>query len=200
MKKIITCLFALTFAYSISAQQLGVQAGLDLTNLNLSSSDTSVTFDMGTGYSFGVHTTIELSDQIQFKPGLLYAHRTATSTDEIMMGIDVKVTWKTDYIDIPLNFGYMVSDNITINAGPYVSLLLAAKADVEALGQTETEDIKEDTESMDYGINLGLTYNINETMMINAGYALGMASIIDEGDDKLTFSAIRISFGYVFGN
>ena len=199
MKKIITRLFALSFAYSISAQQLGVQAGLDLTNLNLSSSDTSVTFDMGTGYSFGVHTTIELSDQIQFKPGLLYAHRSASSSAE-MMGLDFKVTWKYDYIDIPLNFGYMVSDNFTINAGPYVSLLLAAKADVEMLGQTETQDVKEDTESMDYGINLGLTYNINETMMINAGYALGMASTIDDGDDKLTWSAIRISFGYVFGN
>jgi len=196
MKKLITIIFAGLLTLSLSAQQYGVKAGLDLTNLNLSSTDTSVVFDMGSGYSFGVSGIIELSDVLQFKPGLLYAHRTSSTTVDVL-GIDIKATWNLDYVDIPMDFGYMVSDQITINAGPYVSLLLAGKSKIEFMGQTEEEDIKEDTESMDYGINLGLTFNINESMMINAGYALGMASIIDE-DDKLTWSAFKISFGYIF--
>ena len=200
MKKLITIICTGLLTLSLSAQQYGVKAGLDLTNLNLSSADTSVTFDMGSGYSFGVFGIIELSDVLQLKPELLYSHRTTSSSADIF-GIPFEVTINMDYIEVPINLGYMVSDQITINAGPYLGLLLSATGTVDVLGQIEETDMKEDSHSMDYGMNVGVSYNINESMVINAGYALGLSSINDDdSDDSLTWSAIKISFGYIFGN
>ena len=40
-------------------------------------------------------------------------------------------------------------------------------------------------------------------MVINAGYALRLSNINDDdddSDDSLKWSAIKISFGYIFGN
>ncbi len=201
MKKLITIIFAGLLTLNLSAQQFGVKAGLDLTNLNLSSTDTSVTFDMGTGYSAGAFAILELSDVLQLKPELLYSHRTSSSSSNIF-GIPFVVTMNYDYIEVPINLGYMVSDRMTINAGPYLGLLLSANGVAEVLGQTEEIDMKEDSNSMDYGMNIGVSYNINESMIINAGYTLGLSNILDDSDsgDSLKWSAIKISFGYIFGN
>ena len=200
MKKLITIIFAGLLTLSLSAQQFGVKAGLDLTNLNLSSADTSLAFDMGTGYSAGAFAIFELSDVLQLKPELLYAHRSA-STGLSLLGLEVKTTFDMDYIEVPINLGYMVSDQITINAGTYFGFLLGAELTIYVLGQVQTQDFKEDMNSTDYGVNIGASYNINESMVINAGYTLVLANLAkDSGDDTLTSSAIRISFGYIFGN
>ena len=199
MKKLIAIICTGLLTLSLSAQQFGVKAGLDLTNLNLSSADTSLAFDMGTGYSAGAFAIFELSDVLQLKPELLYAHRSA-STDLSLLGLQVKATFDMDYIEVPINLGYMVSDQITINAGPYFGFLLGTELTIDVLGQVQTEDFKEDMNSTDYGVNIGASYNINESMVINAGYTLGLANLAkDSGDDTLTSSAIRISFGYIFG-
>ena len=201
MKKIFTILSLTVLITNTSlAQQFGIKAGLDLTNLSVSSEDTSLTFDMGTAYSAGIFGIFELSDVLQLRPELLYAHRNA-STSLDFLGLTIKSIWKMDYIELPINLSYMASEQFSVNAGPYVGLLLSAKATIEGLGTSEETDIKESTSSMDYGVNLGVSYHINENIMINAGYTLGLANLIDDDtDDTLKSSAIRLSFGYVLGS
>jgi len=56
---------------------------------------------------------------------------------------------------------------------------------------------------MDYGFNCGVSYIINENTIIDLRYVLGLANIAVTADgDETTVksSAIKISFGYVFGN
>lgn len=200
MKKLLSILCALMLVSNLSAQQFGFKAGLDLTDLSLSSQDTSLpSFDMGTAYSAGIFGVFELSDVLQLKPELLYAHRSSSSSFNVF-GITAKTTFKMDYIEVPINLGYLISDEFSINAGPYVGLLLKSTMIVEVLGQTQEEDMKEELNSLDYGLNLGASYNLNENIVINAGYTLGLANLVkDSSDDTLKASGIRLSFGYIIG-
>ena len=65
---------------------------------------------------------------------------------------------------------------------------------------------------MDFGINIGTTYSINEAISVSAGYALGLTNLIYIDDDTKDFfdaidedlpsiknSGIFLTFGYSFG-
>lgn len=65
---------------------------------------------------------------------------------------------------------------------------------------------------MDFGLNIGASYFINDAMSISAGYALGLTNLIYINDDTkdaveamdedlpyLKNSGIFLTFGYSFG-
>jgi len=56
---------------------------------------------------------------------------------------------------------------------------------------------------LDYGLNVGFSYVINEMLEVSAGYTLGFAdlNIEDQGDDDLSMktNGILFSVGYLFG-
>jgi len=241
MKKLFTILCAVMLTFSLSAQQFGVKAGLDLTTFNVTISDevrsnlliggegmfsesdinTLYDFGMGMGYSVGAYGIFELSDVITLKPELLYAHRTATATlnmdlSPLTLGvfsgdIVMEQTLSFDHIEIPIVFGYLASEEFSINAGPYISMILSGKnkmsttypSDFAAAGgvpetETEEEDL-EDLSTTDFGLSVGASYTLNETMVIDVRYALGLSDLETTDDLTAIPSAIRISFGYTFG-
>ena len=65
---------------------------------------------------------------------------------------------------------------------------------------------------MDFGINIGATYFINDEMNVSAGYALGLSNIFKVNSDvkdlydvlnedvpSLKNNGIYLTFGYSFG-
>ena len=242
MKKLFTILCAVMLTFSLSAQQFGAKAGLDLTTFNVTLSDNHMSeilldgggmfsesdintlydFGMGMGYSVGAYGIFELSDVITLKPELLYAHRTATATLNMDLSpltsgafsgdIVMEQTLSFDHIEIPIVFGYLASEEFSINAGPYISMILSGKmkrsttypsdfAAAAGVPDTETEenDDLEDFSTIEFGLSVGASYTLNEIIVIDVRYALGLSDL--ENTDELTAkpSAIRISFGYTFG-
>ena len=103
---------------------------------------------------------------------------------------------------------------MSLMEGPYIALLLSAELIVkfDALPASDPavligqNDIKEDTRPMDYGINIGARFVVNETFSINAGYQIGLASLDRDGtvvvisdDDSVKNSNIHICMTYSFG-
>ena len=81
--------------------------------------------------------------------------------------------------NIPLSFIYNFStedSGFFAEVGPYVGLLLAAKSD--------GEDVKDSFNSLDFGLNLGLGYDLG-TFIVGANYGLGLANTAktEDGDD-----------------
>lgn len=64
--------------------------------------------------------------------------------------------------------------------------------------ETEEEDL-EDLSTTDFGLSVGASYTLNETMVIDVRYALGLSDLETTDDLTAIPSAIRISFGYTFG-
>ncbi len=121
-------------------------------------------------------------------------------------------TLSFDHIEVPINFGYLVSEEFSINAGPYISMVLSGKgkmsttypsdfAAANGMAEKETEeDDLEDLSTIDFGLSVGASYTLNETMVIDVRYALGLSDLETTDDLTAIPSAIRISFGYTFGD
>jgi opacity protein-like surface antigen len=132
----------------------------------------------------------------------LYAHRSA-STKTDFLGFEVKSTFNFDYLELPINLNYLLSDKFSIYTGPYFALLLKSSLKTSFFGDLQEEDTTDDVRSNDFGFNIGASYNVNEKLFVNIGYTHGLQNLIDEDtadNEKLTSSAIRLAIGYTFGN
>ena len=65
----------------------------------------------------------------------------------------------------------------------------------------ESDDM-EDISAMDIGLNFGASYLINEQILIDARYGMGLMNLDSDSDSDVTMlnGALQISVGYVFGN
>jgi opacity protein-like surface antigen len=198
MKKLFTILSVIMLIFSVSAQEFGVQAGMNMANLSGEDMET----DMKMGIFGGVSAAFSLTDVITLETGALYSTKGAQD-EESEEEIGIKMSLAFSYIVIPLNIAYSVSDQISLIAGSYVGLLMSANSKMsgEFLGQTidEEEDIKEDIANIDFGINIGASFSINESISVGVGYELGLADIGSEGDFDATHSNIHIGMSYSFG-
>ena len=191
MKKLFAILSAGILTFSISAQEFGIQAGMNMANLSGEDMET----DMKMGIFGGVTAAFSLTDVMTLETGALYS--TKGTQDE---NSGIKTSMDLSYIEIPLNIAYSVSDQISLMAGPYLGLLMSAnfKQSGEFLGETIDEelDIKDDIANMDFGINIGASFFINESISVGAGYQLGLADIGSEDDLDATHTNIHIGMSY----
>jgi len=206
MKKVFTILSAVMITFSVAAQEqmgfikcqrkgddkFGLVAGMNMSNFSGKGMET----DMKMGINGGVTAKFSLTDVMILETGILY------STKGTQVEDDIKQSFNLSYIEIPLNIAYSVSDQISLMAGPYIGLLMSAniKSSGEFLGQTidEEVDIKDDIANMDFGINIGASFSINESISVGAGYQLGLADIGSEDDLDATNTNIHIGISYSF--
>ena len=84
-----------------------------------------------------------------------------------------------------------VAEGFNLEAGPQIGFLLSA----EIIG----EDIKDEMESIDFGMNLGASYDFSEKLFAQARYNIGLSNVAkDSGDEKIQNSVISLSMGYRF--
>lgn len=188
MKKsvLLTIIMVLNLA-TISAQEfnIGAKAGLNLATLggDFNNGKTRTSFHLG-----GM-VEIPVLDAFSVQPELLYSSQGAKSTE-----FDEDVV-KFDYLNIPIMAKYYVTEEISIEAGPQVGILLSAKTDIDG----ETDDIKDITKSTDFGFNLGLGYKMESGINFAARYYFGFnINDIPNDTDKITNGVFQISVGYFF--
>lgn len=170
MKKLF---FTLTFVFTlfvISNAQLGVRAGLNISSYSIKTSGVTLSVDSKIGAHFGIVNDFKLTDNITFRPGLLYSG---------MGGKFESSTSSINYLNIPLSFVYNFTTDekgFFAELGPYVGFLLSAKE-----GDTDTKDR---FNSLDFGVNVGLGYDLG-SFIVGANYGLGLANIAktEDGDD-----------------
>lgn len=88
-------------------------------------------------------------------------------------------------ISIPLMAKFGVSEEFNILAGPSLSLLL---------------DTADGVKSFNYGIEAGVSYDISEELFAEARYNLGLANLVEDAPDGVSYklSGIFIGVGYRF--
>jgi len=192
MKKLSTILFATLLSIGVFAQaQFGATAGLNMTNVSGDDMDG----DMKIGMHVGVSAAFELSDAMTLNTGVLYSTKGTQDEDE-----GVKMSANLSYLEIPVNLSFSISDKMSLMAGPYIGLLMGAEVEVSGAGSLDgTADIKDDTRSMDFGINVGAGFAVTEVISINAGYEMGLATLDPDGDGDSKNSNIYIGMTYSFG-
>lgn len=172
MKGFLIVTFTLFAFISVSNAQLGVRAGVNLANQSIESQGLSIGLSNQIGFQAGITYDKMFNESLSFRPGLMFSSKGAKFS---IAGFDDQIN-KFNYLEVPLDFVYHAG-RVGIHAGPYVGFLMSATSDGES--------VKEDTESLDYGLNIGGSFNVNSKIGIGVNYGIGIANVAktEDGDD-----------------
>jgi hypothetical protein len=205
MKKLLlTAAIAVFGIIGTQAQDMkfGVKAGVNISNGAGDVEDA----DSKIGLHIGGFAEFMFSEKFAFQPELLYSmqgYKYEESATFFGETVSVEEKIKLDYINVPLIFKYYVTEGLAIEAGPQIGFLMSANYEYEASGggesESEDEDIKDAYKSIDYGLNVGVSYTLDMGVMFGARYYYGLADIDDTSDDfDEKNSVIQVSVGYKF--
>lgn len=187
MKNQLLVLIILMGFCTVSSAQLGVRGGINLSNFAIS--EDGAESDSKLGLQFGLTYGYDISDDLQFRPGLIYTSKGNKVSFEIdnplgpgSISFDAKKA--LGYLEIPLDLKYSFGGEESgpfVTAGPYIGILLTANAKSDG----DSQDIKDTINGFDLGFNFSVGYDVNTNIGVGLGYGLGFLNTSDmDGDDS----------------
>ena len=162
--------------------KFGPKAGLNIASLTEDNTKSL------TGFHVGGFAEIMISDKFAVQPEVLYSMQGAKADEG-----DGKIN--LDYIAIPVMAKYFVAEGFSIEAGPQISFVTRA----EMSGGGETVDVKDFTNSTDFGLNFGLGYSLPMGVMFSGRYNLGLSDTAKDNEgDAVKNGVFQLSVGYKF--
>jgi opacity protein-like surface antigen len=150
------------------------------------------------GFNAGLFAEFQLGKKLYLKPELVYSAQGAKE-DLIIEGVEFDVSLKANYINIPVLFKYYVANDFSLEAGPYIGFLTAAKIQFDSSIGSGTEDAEDFFKSTDFGIGVGLNYDITNVIFANARYSTSLVEIGDTGsEDDIKNSVFQFGLGFRF--
>lgn len=181
MKKVLlVAVLAVLGLTNVNAQEikLGIKGGLNFASI---SGDNTENIDLLTGLNFGFLAEVPISEKFSFQPELIYSGQGYSFDDD---------TIALNYLNIPLIGKYYLTRGLSLEAGPQIGFLLSAKND--------KEDVKDSFNTVDFGLNFGLGYKLDNGLNFSLRYNLGLSDInnIDGFSNKNRNGVFQLSVGY----
>lgn len=167
---------------NVNAQEIkfGAKGGLNFANI---SGDNTKGIDVVTSFNVGVVSEIPISEKFSFQPEIMYSGQGYSFEDN---------TVALSYLNIPLMGKYYLTKGLSLEAGPQIGFLLAAK--------NEKTNVKDSFNTFDFGVNFGLGYKLDNGLNFGARYNLGLTDInnVEGSSSKNKNSVFQLSVGYFF--
>ena len=205
MKKITILFFATIFSITVFSQGFGLTGGLLISNIG--GSDNNLGDDDAKRSSL-IIPTIGLvwksgDSGIRFTTELSYMQKGAKWNGKSdTVDFDYERVRKLNYITIATTGNFHITDEAYINLGPYIGVLtsLSNKEKITIEGSSETNNSNETdgTSKLDFGVNIGAGYWINDLLNIDIKYSLGLNSLDEDNDISIKNTAVQIGVGYLF--
>ena len=219
MKKItLTLLGLVAFSTSALAQQevkFGPKAGVNFANIGGKDAENN---KMLIGFHVGAFAEIKFNDQFALQPEVVYsAQGSKGEVSETVMGVtfSAEEELKVNYINVPIMAKYYFTDNFAVEAGPYVGFLMSANskgsANVAGVISEFDEDVKDELNSIDFGVGFCASFNLDSGFFIGARVNLGLTKmgkeysdtingveITTEAPDLKNTPVIQVGVGYKF--
>ena len=213
MKKIIlvgliTCLATLSYS-----QKFSISVGGNLANVSLGSdleeslTSLGITKNGIIGVSGSFMSSFEIGDMMYLEPQLSCVQKGWSLSSEL---IDDDLKWTFNFLELSPMLRYGVNEEFSIILGPVVGYALSGTNDVSEIdnnGNTNITTEKIDFEEaglnqIDFGLNLGISFIINEILDFRTGYSLGFADLDNSDFDNNTVktNGIFLKIGYLFGD
>ncbi|MCX6580923.1 MAG: porin family protein [Candidatus Aminicenantes bacterium] len=155
------------------------------------------------GFQVGLFKGFNISPSVQIQPEIFYIQKGSKVTMMIDT-VEAIAKIRISYFEIPLLFKFNLKPDTAVNpyliAGPYVAFRSKATLTVEAMGQSEKEDIKEDVKSTDFGIigGGGVEFKMGDMLkciLVEIRYELGLVNIDKGASSKAKNSSIVFNVG-----
>ena len=242
MKKITLLTIVALLSFGANAQSLlptkyGIKVGLNIANVTSTPNEGVKNIETTPllGVAGGFYMEIALNDKWYINPELLYVQKGASFNydykhkwDSISLNnvnnLDEYATTnslKLAYVELNPTISYKASDKLALNFGPSVSFLISEDytftekiiGDSPPLNSVEPTPGTYESEDLDVGLNLGLSYYITESFLVDAKVNTGfmkvgtvkkITSIEEHGNEKKEYNfelnnrAIVLSFAYLF--
>ena len=151
-------------------------------------------------YQAGLFMEYRFTNKFSVAPEVVFAAQ-GGKYDTKILGVELKETDHVNYINVPVMLKYYVIPELSIDFGPQVGFNVYSKntieGKVEKLKEKETTDMKKYTKTVDFGLGLGLTYNITEEVFIQARYTMGLTKVFNVDDDSKNGNG-QIAIGFRF--
>ena len=167
---------------NVNAQEIkfGAKGGLNFASIG---GDNTKDTDVVTSFNFGLLSEIPISEKFSFQPELMYSGQGYSFKDD---------TIALSYLNIPLMGKYYLTKGLSVEAGPQIGFLFAAKND--------KTDVKDSFNTFEFGVNFGLGYTLDNGLNFGARYNLGLTDInnVDNSSSKNKNGVFQLSVGYFF--
>lgn len=200
MKKIVLIVALLVTAGVASQAQIkfGAKLGANFYQIGGDADDAGLkeSRKIKIGIAGGGIVNIPISSMFSFQPEILYSMQ-----GNLQKEGDASLKFNLNYINIPLLAQLNTSSGFYAETGPQIGFLMSGKLVEDDGTDEETEDIKDDLKSIDFGWAIGLGYKTKSGLGFGARYNLGFSNIIDEDTDdfKLTNTGFHVGLFYMFG-
>jgi hypothetical protein len=175
--------FLCLFFNDTSAQflQVGFKGGVNFSNFGDGTIE-GVAFKNISSYHFGLITELKLLENFAIQPELLYSSQGAE-----LKGLGEEFTNELGYITLPILIKfYVVSNKLSIEAGPQAAVLISEKNVVNF----------EDAKTFELGFASGLSYKITKNIFVSGRYIAGLTDA--KKDREIKNSVIQLSVGFLF--
>ena len=198
MKKTTTLLFITLLSLGLNAQSLlpikyGIKVGANIANITSTPNEGVKNIDNSAqiGVAGGFYMEIPLNDKWYLNPELIYAQKGASFTYDYTHNYPVNEkdeytttnTLKLAYVEINPTISYKASQKLALNFGPSVAFLISEdytfteKLTSVAPSSTTSKATLYESESLDVGLNLGISYYLTENFVLESKVNTGFMSI-----------------------
>ena len=201
-KKLMTLLLVMMACMSASAQvQYGAKVGFDLTNFW----GKDKVHTMAPNYQAGLLMEYKFNPCFAIAPEVVFASQGSGKMTLYEAGwvgegptSTTKISYQTNYINVPVMLKYYASPAFSIDFGPQVGFNVYSKYTItgENVIEQGAIDYKDYTRAVEFGLGLGGTYNLTEKAFIQARYTLGLTKVFKNPDSKN--GNIQLAFGMKF--
>lgn len=188
MNNFIISLLVICVFTSVNAQEVkiiagfdvafGAKAGLNFATVIGNTSDTSILI----GVHFGGMAEISINKQLAVQPEVLFSMQGATYSK--------KGNTQLNYLLLPVIGKYYIKENLSLEAGPHLGLLLSAR--------DGGDNINKHITSTDLGFNIGAGYKLKNNINLGLRYSIGLTNINDNSHSKINNAVLQVSAGYFF--
>ncbi len=197
MKKLlfISILAGLTLAScAVKPIKLGLKAGVNSTSIK---GDDADSFKGKVGFHVGVVTELEVSEKFAVQPEVSFSTQGADYSETMYTG-----SYNLNYVNVPVMAKFKVADGFSLEAGPQIGFLMSAKDKYNGEEGSGEEDVKDVTKGIDFGINLGVGYELESGLNFGVRYNFGISELNDfsdsSGNESWKNGVIQLSMGFFF--
>jgi hypothetical protein len=162
-------------------------------------------------YQAGLFMEYRFNNKFSIAPEVVFAAQGGKNDGAVLNSptdyFDAVYTDNMNYINVPVMLKYYVCPSLSIDFGPQLGINVYHKCIIKGKDghkdYKETYDYGKNAKSVDFGLGLGLTYNISKDVFVQGRYTMGLTDAFKKVEGyPVSFESkngnAQIAIGYRF--